>query len=127
MEYPGLEMVLVKFSNGVLGKVSANFECIQPYMFPIEIFGDKGSVKNNRIWSHKYPGQQDWKTIDAVPPDLSDVSHHPFQAQADHFIECLESETESHANLENAAKSHEIIFAAQEFYRKGVPVKLPLR
>ena len=126
MEYPGLEMVLVKFSNGVLGKVSVNFDCIQPYTFPIEIFGDKGSVKNNRIWSHKYPEQKDWKTIDAISPDSSDVSHHPFQAQADHFIECLEKDIESHCNLKDAAKTHEVVFAVQECYRTGVPVKLPL-
>ena len=39
MEYPGLEMIFVKFSNGVLGRVSVDFECIQSYAFPVRIFG----------------------------------------------------------------------------------------
>jgi predicted dehydrogenase len=33
LEYPALEMAMVRFKNGVLGKVSVNFECIQPYAF----------------------------------------------------------------------------------------------
>ena len=109
-----------------MGKVSANFECIQPYAFPIEIFGNKGSVKNNRIWSHKYPEQKEWKVIDAICPDSSDVTHHPFQGEIDHFIECIENDVESHCNLDDAIKTHEVVFAAQECYRTGQPVKLPL-
>lgn len=126
LEFHGLEMALVKFSNGVLGKVSANYECIQPYAFPIEIFGDKGTVKNNKIWSHKYPGQKDWVELPTICPDSSDVSHHPFQGEIDHFVECIHNDCESHCNLDDAAKTHEIVFAAFGSYRTGQPVALPL-
>ncbi len=126
IEYDGLEIALVKFANGALGKVSVNYDCIMPYTFPVEIFGDKGTVRDNRIWSHKFPGQTDWITIPAVLPDSADVSHHPFQAQMNHFVECLQSGRESHCNLEDAIRSHEVVFAAQECYRTGRPVRLPL-
>jgi predicted dehydrogenase len=92
----------------------------------VEIFGDKGSVKNNRLWSHKFPGQSDWIEIPAIAPDSSDVTHHPFQAQIDHFVECIERDVESHCNLEDAIKTHEVVFAAQECYRTGRPVALPI-
>jgi len=127
MEYDGLEIALVRFANGTLGKVSVNFECIQPYTFPIEVFGDRGSIKNNRLWSHIFPGQKGWVEIPTICPDSSDVSHHPFQGQIDHFIHCLQSNVESHCNLEDAVKTHEVVFAAQECYRSGRPVRLPLR
>ncbi len=126
LEYDGLEVALVKFDNGALGKVSVNFDCVMPYAFPIEIFGDKGTVRDNRVWSHKFPGQKDWVKIPTILPDSADVSHHPFQAQMDHFVECLLSNRESHCNLEDAILTHEIAFAAQECYRTGRPVKLPL-
>lgn len=126
LEYDGLEVALVRFSNGALGKVSVNFECIQPYAFPLEIFGDKGSVKDNRLWSHKFPGQSGWIEIPAIAPDSTDVTHHPFQAQMDHFVECIERGVESHCNLEDAIKTHEVVFAAQQCYRTGRPVSLPL-
>ena len=126
LEYEGLEVALVKFANGALGKVSVNFDCIMPYTFPIEIFGGKGTIRDNRVWSHKFPGQRDWVSIPTILPDSADVSHHPFQGQMDHFVECLMSERESHCNLEDAIMTHEVVFAAQECYRTGCPVKLPL-
>ena len=126
MEYDGLEVALVRFDNGVLGKVSTNFDCIMPYRFPIRIFGDRGSVFDNRVWSHQYPGQKNWVEIPSILPDSSDVTHHPFQAEIDHFVECLREDRESHCNLEDAIKTHEIIFAALQCYQTGRPVKLPL-
>jgi predicted dehydrogenase len=126
LEYDDLEVALVKFSNGALGKVSVNYGAVMPYVFPIEVFGDKGTVKDNRIWSHKFPGQKSWVTLPTVLPDTAEVSHHPFQGQMDHFVECIDGGVESHCNLEDAVKTHEIVFAAQECYRTGRPVKLPL-
>ena len=126
LEYPGLEMALVRFSNGVLGKVSVNFECIQPYAFPVRIFGDKGSVRDNKVWSHTFPGQNDWNEIPGITPDSSDVTHHPFQDQMDHFVDCILDDRESHCNLEDALRTHEVVYAAQRCYETRQPVKLPL-
>ncbi len=126
LEYDGLEVALVKFSNGALGKVSVNFDCVMPYTFPVEIFGDKGTVRDDRIWSHKFPGQKDWVRIPSILPDSAEVSHHPFQAQMDHFVDCLRSGKESHCNLEDAILTHEVAFAALECYRTHSTVKLPL-
>ena len=127
-EMPGLEVAMVKFADGAIGKVSSNFECIQPYSFPIEIFGTKGTVKDNRVWSpDKYPGQKEWMEIPTICPDSSDVSHHPFQGELDHFTECILAGRESHCNLDDAVKTHEIIFAAFESYASKKPVQLPLR
>jgi predicted dehydrogenase len=126
MEYDGLEVVLVTFTNGVVGKVSVNAECVMPYRFPIRIFGDRGSVFDHRIWSHKFPGQTDWVEIPTILPDSSDVRHHPFQAEIDHFVECLQRDVESHCNLEDAAWTHEIVFAALACYRHNRPIQLPL-
>lgn len=125
MEYDGIEMVLVKFSNGVIGKVSANFEAVQPYTFPLDIFGDRGTIKNNQLYAPQSHGQE-WTTIPGIRPDSSDVSHHPFQGQIDHFVDCICHDVESHCNLGDAIKTHEIVFAAQECYRTNQPVKLPL-
>ncbi len=126
LEYEGLEILLLKFDSGALGKVSVNFDCIMPYTFPIEIFGDKGSLKDNRIWSHKFPGQKGWIEIPTILPDSSDVTHHPFQAEIDHFVDCILNDRESHCNLQDTIHTHEIIFAAQRCYQTGQPVKLPL-
>ena len=59
-------------------------------------------------------------------PDSSDVEHHPFQGQIDHFVECLRGGVESHCNLDDAIQTHEVVFAALECYKTGRPVRLPL-
>ncbi len=126
LEYDDLEVALVRFSNGAIGKVSVNYGCVMPYTFPVEIFGDKGTVRDNRVWSHKYPGQNNWVEIPAILPDSADVTHHPFQGQMDHFVDCILEEKESHCNLEDAIVSHEIAFAALTCYKTKKPVRLPL-
>lgn len=124
MEYDGLEVVIVRFADGVIGKVTVNADCIMPYRFPLRVFGDRGTVFDNRVWSHKWPGQSDWVELPSISPDSADVRHHPFQAEIDHFIDCVRSGVESHCNLEDAALSHEIVFAALESERTGRPVEL---
>ncbi|MEM3608126.1 MAG: Gfo/Idh/MocA family oxidoreductase [Candidatus Bathyarchaeia archaeon] len=127
MEYDGLEVMLVRFENGVLGKVTSNYDVIMPYNFVWSVFGNKGTVKNNRVWSKKFPGQNDWVEIPAIMPDTAEVGHHPFQAEIDHFVDCILSDRESHCNLEDAVNTHEAALAAiiseKEDNRK---VKLPL-
>lgn len=124
MEYDGLEMALVKFANGVVGKVSVNFDCIMPYRLPIRIFGDRGTVFDNRVWSHKFPGQTGWMELPTIQPDSVDVAHHPFQAQIDHFVECLQRNVESHCNLADAIKTHAVVFAAKQSQETGRAVRI---
>ncbi len=126
LEYPAIEVALVKFSNGAIGKVSANFECIQPYTFPVEIFGTKGTVKDHKVWSHKFPGQNGWVEIPAVGPDSSDVAHHPFQGEIDSLVDAIHLGSKSQCDFSDAVKTHEIIFGAMQSYESGKPVKLPL-
>ena len=126
LEYDGLEVVLLKFDNGAIGKVSVNSDCVMPYTFPIEIFGDRGTVRDNRVWSHKFPGQKSWVELPTILPDSADVSHHPFQAEMDHFVQCILEDRESHCNLADAVNTHEVVFATLRCYESGAPVKLPL-
>ncbi|MFW6107272.1 MAG: Gfo/Idh/MocA family protein [bacterium] len=125
-EYEGLEVCLLRFDTGAVAKVSVNADCVQPYTFPIRIFGDRGTIRDNRIWSHKFPGQTDWVELPTILPDSADVTHHPFQGQIDHFVACIRQGRESHCNLDDAVNTHEVVFAAQQCYRTRAPVRLPL-
>ena len=126
MEWDGLEVMLAKLDTGAIAKVSSNFDVIQPYTFQIQIFGDKGTVKNNRVWSRKFPGQKGWVEIPTILPDTAEVTHHPFQGEIDHFIDCILTDRESHCNLEDAANTHEAAFAALKSQAENRPVKLTL-
>ncbi len=125
LEYDDLEVLLVKYSNGAMGKISVNYGCVMPYTFPVEVFGTRGTIKDNKVWSHKYPGQKNWAEIPTIAPESADVSHHPFQGQMDHFVDCILNDRESHCNLADAIHTHSIAFAALECYETRMPVRLP--
>ncbi|MEM3395567.1 MAG: Gfo/Idh/MocA family oxidoreductase [Nitrososphaerota archaeon] len=127
IEYYGLEVLLAKFENGALGKINSNFDCASPYYFPVTIFGDKGTIVNNRIWAPgKFPGQTDWVTVPTILPDTADVRHHPFEHEVNHFVDCILKDKESHCNVEDAVNTHEAALAAIISYNENRPVKLPL-
>lgn len=126
LEYDDLEVALIRYSNGALSKVSTNYGCVMPYMLPVEVFGTRGTIKDNRVWSHKFPGQRGWVEIPTILPESADVSHHPFQGEMDHFVDCLLNNRESHCSLADAVLTHSIVFASLRCFETGQPVRLPL-
>jgi predicted dehydrogenase len=52
--------------------------------------------------------------------------HHPFVPQIAHFIDCVLNGVESHCNIADAVKTHEICIAAELSKLEGKPVRLPL-
>lgn len=125
-EYEPNSVTLVKFEDGTLGKVASSIECVMPYVFNIELLGDQGTIRNNQVFSNRWAGQKGWATLPTILPDSGDVTHHPFQDEVNYFVDCILNGRESHANLEDAALTHEICFASEISARERRPVSLPL-
>jgi predicted dehydrogenase len=117
-------VALFRLEGGIVAKATTNFDCVMPYRFPITVYGSRGTIRDNRIWSSIFPGQRDWVTIPTILPDSGAVSHHPFQAEIDHLVDSIRSGRQSHANLADAVNTHKAIFALQEAYRTGRPVSV---
>lgn len=125
-EYDPNVVTIVRFAGGAIGKVASLVEARMPYVFNVQLFGDKGTIRNNQLFTTEWPGQNGWATIPAVLPDSGDVTHHPFQIEVDHFVECIRTGKESHASVAGTYKSHEICLAADLSAAEGRPVRLPL-
>lgn len=125
-EYPGTAAAVLRFADGALGQVSVCVDAYLPYAFNLEVLGDQGSVRNNRLFTRKLPGQTDWATLPTILPDSGDVTHHPFQEEIDHFVAALQAGEEATPNLEDAAKTTEVCLAADLSAAEGRPVRLPL-
>ena len=98
-----------------------------PYQFNIDVIGTKGTIRDNRVWSETLlPGQTGWSTIPTVLPDSGDVTHHPFNGQIEAFVAGILDGTPILPDLDDAVKTHELIFAADRA-PSGKPVKLPLK
>lgn len=127
-EYDANVVVAMKFRGGIIGKTSTLFDAEMPYTFNIDLAGTDGTIRQNRIWSKKcFPGQTDWATFPTVMPDSADVHHHPFDAQIDHFVDCIVEDRESHCNVADAFHTHELCLAIDRSINEGGRVvTLPL-
>ena len=127
-EYDANVVAAMRLASGTIGKTSALFDCEMPYSFNIDLAGTEGTIRDNRLWSKRlFPGQTGWTTIPTILPTTADVSHHPFDAEMNHFVECILADRESHCNIADAFRSHELCFAIDRSIAEGgQPVKLPL-
>jgi len=111
-EYPATVVGTVKFASGAIGKLSSSVDCVLPYQFNMDLLGDKGSIRDNLLFSRElFPEQSGWAEVPSVLPDSGDVSHHPFVGEIDHFIDCILSDEESYVNIEDAINTHEVCIA----------------
>ena len=127
-EYPATVVGTVKFANGAVGKLSSSVDCIMPYQFNIDIMGDGGAIRDNRVYSKSlFPEQSGWAEIPAILPDSGDVSHHPFEGEIAHFLDCIESGEESYVNIADAVNTHEVCLAMDRSVAEGgITIDLPL-
>ena len=124
---PVNQAALVRFANGMAGKVSACTEQWMPYQFNVDVLGTDGALRDDRFYSRKLPATLGWASFPTILPNSGAVSHHPFPAEIAHFVECILGGHESHANLRDAVNTHEACFAADLSSKSGgKPVALPL-
>ncbi len=126
-EYDPTSCTICRFADGRIGKVASSIECIQPYVFNINLVGTHGTIKNNLLYSKKkMPGQTGWAQIPTILPDSGDVTHHPFTDEAAHLVDCILEDKESHVSVADAYITHEVVLAADLSAREGRPIRLPL-
>lgn len=119
-------IAVLKLKNGGIGKVSSSLECKSTYKYNVHLLGDKGSIMNNKMFTHKLPGQTDYAEIPTILPDSGDVTHHPFQEEINDFLTSLQLKVPSRCDFFDAFKTMEVCFAIDESAATGQKVKLPL-
>jgi len=127
-EYDANVVAILKFRGGVIGKTSCLFDAEMPYAFNIDLAGTQGTIRDNRVWSKRlFPGQTGWTAFPTVLIDTPDVNHHPFDGEINHFVDCILQDRESHCNMADAFRSHELCMAIDlSLEQGGRPVRLPL-
>ena len=123
--YMSTTVAAVQFSGGPAGKISGATGFFMPYVFNLEVFGDEGTIRNNRFYTRQLPGQRGFGEFATILPDSGAVSHHPFPEMIDHFVDCILTDTESHDSLSVAVNTHLACFAAEQSAANGsVPIRL---
>ena len=125
IEYPGTITVNVKFEDGKVGRTTTTFDAQMPYRFNLGVYGTEGSIRNDQLYAPKlFPGQNDFMKIPCVLPDSGDVAHHPFRGEVSHFLDCIVEDRRPFPDLEDAAMTHAVCFAADLSAESGKPVRI---
>lgn len=125
-EYTTTSVTILKFKSGAVGKCAAVVDCLQPYYFHTHLVGSEGSLLDNKFHSMKLgTNRHAWSSLAMKMLDSGDVSDHPYQTQFEAFFNALDKGKEMPlTNFADAARSHEIIFAADQSASTGKPVKI---
>lgn len=125
-EYPSTSVSILKFKDGRVGKVTACIDCLQPYYFHTHLVGSEGTLLDNKFHSNKLgTDKHKWSELSLKLADSGDVSDHPYATQFEAFFNALAAGREMPlTNLDAAAKTHEIIFAADKSAATGKPVRI---
>lgn len=127
-EYDANVVATMKLDDGTIAKSSVLLDADIPYAFNIDLVGTQGSLRDNRIWAKRlFPGQKSWATMPTILPDSGDVHHHPFDAQINHFVDCIREDRPSHCSVADAYRTHELCLAIDRSIAEGGRVvRLPL-
>ncbi len=126
-EYTTTSVTILEFKNGSIGKCAAVVDCLQPYYFHTHLVGSEGSLLDNKFHSQKLAGlnRHAWSNVSMKMLDSGDVSDHPYQTQFEAFFEALAEGREMPlTSLDDAARSHEVIFAADRSAKERKAIKL---
>lgn len=125
-EYPSTSVTILKFKDGRVGKVASSIDCLQPYYFHTHLIGSEGSMLDNKFHSTKLGlDKHKWSELSLKLCDSGDVSDHPYQTQFEAFLNALaEGKDMPLTTLNDAAKTHEVIFAADKSAELGRAVRI---
>jgi UDP-N-acetyl-2-amino-2-deoxyglucuronate dehydrogenase len=126
-EYTTTSVTLLKFKGGRVGKCAAVVDCFQPYYFHTHLVGSHGSLLDNKFHSQKVAGlnRHAWSNLSMKMLDSGDVSDHPYLTQFQAFFDALDRGRKMPlTSLEDALKTHEILFAADKSAASGKAVRL---
>jgi len=123
IEYPGTISVNLRFRDGKIGRSTTTFDAQMPYRFNIGIYGTEGSLRNDELFAPRlFPGQNNFLKISCVLPDSGDVAHHPFEGEVSHFLDCIIEDVRPFPDLDDAASTSAVCFAADLSAQSGKPV-----
>ena len=126
-EYATSSVTILNFKDGRVGKTASIIDCLQPYYFHVHLVGSEGSLLDNKFHSTNLGGlnKAKWSELSMKLLDSGDVSDHPYQTQFQAFFDALDRGKEMPlTNLNDAARTHEIIFAADKSADTGKPVAI---
>lgn len=125
-EFDCAEVCLVRYSTGAIGRISAVVNGHMPYQFNIDLLGDTGTARNNRIFLREDTEETGFRTLSDAGIENAKATRLPYDGVIRQLLDSIESKTDPDVGIEQAVRTHELCFGAMLSERTGHPVTLPL-
>lgn len=125
-EFDCAEVCLLRYANGAIGRVSAVVKGHMPYQFNIDLLGDHGTVRNNKVFLPGDTEETGFRLLPESGPERAKAEGLPYDSLIRYFLDCIANQIEPSINIEHAVRVHEVCFAALLSELTGRPIALPL-
>ena len=121
MKHGDCQAALFKFESGAVAKVAALYGPIGPMakFYNLRVYGTRGTIQDGKLLVGE--------GHDAQETDLSDlgISGHPYDPQAEHFLDCIIEDKPTLVDAFNGANSAAATVMADEAIRTGELQRVP--
>ena len=126
VDYDDATVAILKFPNGVMGKVFVSTGCKRPYTSRTLVYGTKGTV----MWDDANPEEIILHTVDEggvylkKPSEIIKVSakHHNISKEYEILLDHIKNDTPVKMSAREGAKTAAVCFAIIESAKSGKPV-----
>lgn len=120
-QYPfwDCQVAICKFENGAVGKLFSSYGAVHPHENNMQIFGTKGTIDGYR--DRIYTADNEWNTWSEMV-EKSRIEGHGTLGALDHFLTCIEEDTQPMTDIRHGAYVVAVALAAEESILTGKPV-----
>jgi len=122
--FPGhdMAMALLRFDDGTIGKLAANYGCVEPHFHRLLVYGTEATFENGRgaarLWRSRDPAAAP-ETVETAYPGVAKY------ALLTNFVDSLLGEAEPVLTEEEVFAAMELCHAVDRSRLSGKPVCLP--
>jgi len=112
---------IARFSEGIVGKVSANFGCVRPHFHDMKVFGDRATFVNGQSCAWLYESRDPLKAPEEIQTE------YPGTRQRDlltNFVDHIVNDAEPIVTKEDVFRAMSVCFALEKATKHGSPVEV---
>ncbi|MDD5679521.1 MAG: Gfo/Idh/MocA family oxidoreductase [Kiritimatiellae bacterium] len=111
-------LISLKFADGAVGKVQISVGCRRPYALNLGVYGTKGTLINNRLFTENIPALEDFINL----PLPTKAEYQYYDREIDELLKAIEEDREPAVNAADGAETVAVCLAAIESAKKNQPV-----
>ncbi len=118
---PDLVVAIIRFDDGMLGKLSANFGCVYPHFHKVSVYGTEATFENGPVEASLIRSRDrnvKPEQLDAAYPGIEKGDLIP------NFIDSIRGTACAEIEEDELFAAMEVCLAIDRSWREGIPIRL---